>query len=752
MRASKRCFGKLGAKPWHFAIATLAACGGSSPPVQSGPPPRPQEPLSELQALNAKAKKSAATHTLFGERVPDPFYALESDSPLTREWIRWQSARTKKAIASWEKPGMREKLRLFLGIGSIQAPIVRGGKLFYLKREGDREQPALFVRLLAGGRRSRGSSPEERILVDPLEAGERATIDWFFPSPNGRFVAYGISANGDERSTLRIIEVDTGRVLDETIPHTKWCLVSWLHSEDGFYYRRYPKEGEPGFEAAHPDTYHARLFFHRLGTSPDEDTLVFSPDDRTHFPSAFLSEDDRYLVIHVRRGWTQTDVLLLDRGARPQNRILAPDESHPLIPIRSGKEYLYEPAIYGGFLYLLTNEDAPKYHLLRASLAELVRQGENAPMSEIVPEGEAKIEDFALLGDRVATSEIIDVSGRIRLFRTDGRLIGEVALPPGRGELAGFSGDPRSGHLVFVYSNYVTPPTLYWVQPRTLFAQSVVQVNSPIDLTAYEMSFVQVASRDGTMIPLTLIHRAGESPTGQAFVLIYGYGGFNIPLMPTFVRHALYWLERGGVYAVANLRGGGEFGESWHRAGSLENKERVFEDMEAVIRWIGGEGGWSKAERIAIMGGSNGGLLVGAMITRIPDRFRAAVAYVGLYDMVRYHLFPPAHIWVTEYGNPEKEQEFRWLYAYSPYHRVRDKQPMPYVLIETGENDTRVFWGHSTKFAARLQDATGAADPPVWFYREEAVGHGAGTPLSALVERYVRMYAFIEHALGMEAP
>ena len=235
---------------------------------------------------------------------------------------------------------------------------------------------------------------------------------------------------------------------------------------------------------------------------------------------------------------------------------------------------------------------------------------------------------------------------------------------------------------------------------------------------------------------------------GTARVLLGGYGGFNVSLLPGFQRNALYWIERGGVFAVANLRGGGEHGEAWHRAGNLENKERVFEDFEAVIRWLGTESGISSPDRVAITGGSNGGLLMGAMITRCPDAFGATVSGVGLYDMLRYHQFPPAELWITEYGSAEDETQFGWLHAYSPYHRVQDGTDFPAVLITTADHDTRVHWAHSTKFTARLQEASRELDPNIYFFMVRQAGHGAGTPLSAIVERYVRLYAFVEHFLA----
>lgn len=704
--------------------------------------------MSELQALNRRARASARVETLHGVAVEDPFFALESDSPITSEWIAWQSARTRAAIERWASPAMAERLDALLRIGVVGGASPHGPYVFYTRREGEREQPALYVRSFS---ERRGASTE-RVLVDPLTLGERASLDWYVPSPNGRYVAYGVASNGDERATLRVLEVESGRVLDEAIEHCKWSHVAWLHSEDGFYYRRYPREGEPDYDATRPDSYHARLFFHRLGTDPTTDVLVYAPSDPTFFPAASVSDDDRYVAVNVSRGWSQSDVYVFDRGARPAARVVAPDETHPLVAVKVGQDALYDARVHAGQLYLFTNEGAPRYRIRRAPIAAFFERRDAAtdPFRDLVPEGEATLDGYAILRDRIALHEIVDVRSRIRAVRMDGRALGEIELPA-RGEVSSFAGDARTGHLVLTFSSFVNAPTLLALRPRSSALEPLLAVNCPVDLSQYEVTTHRVRSRDGTEVPVSLVHRRGRTPDGSAPVLLYAYGGFNIPIMPAFARHPLYWLERGGMYAVANLRGGGEFGEAWHRAGSLGNKERVFEDMEAVIRWLGGESGWSTPSRIAITGGSNGGLLMGAMITRVPETFRAAASYVGLYDMVRYHRFPPAEIWTTELGSPDVEEQFRWLYAYSPYHRVRDGQPMPAVLVETADHDTRVYWGHSTKFAARLQEATGRPDPEVWFFREEHVGHGAGTPVSLLVARYVRMYAFLEHALELPA-
>jgi prolyl oligopeptidase len=579
-------------------------------------------------------------------------------------------------------------------------------------------------------------------------------------------VAFGISQNGDERSTLRVLETATGRMLPDTIEHAKWSEVAWLHDETGFYFRRYPREGEPDWDAENQDGYHTRLFFHALGSDPATDPLVFSPTDGTHFPGAAVSDDDRWVVISNFAGWSQSDVLLLDRGADRRHRVSAPDATHTILPIVTGQDHLYTARVHHGQLYVLTNEDAPRYRLMR--VAPSAAASDRSTWQTVIPEGPTAIQDWSIVGDRHVLHVLEDVASHLTLHRMDGALDHEVALP-GRGAVAGIDADAETGRMVVSFSSYVHAPQLLLFDahaPRdrrpasarraassepSRELRTLVEIPVPVDLSELEVVQEHVPSTDGASIPLYYVQRRGTPHDGSAPVLINAYGGFNISLLPNFVRHPLYWVERGGIFAVANLRGGGEFGEDWHRAGNLANKHHVFEDMEAVIRWFS-TSGISRPDRIGITGGSNGGLLMGAMITRCPDAFGAAASYVGLYDMVRYHQFPPAQLWITEYGSSDDATQFGWLYGYSPYHHVRAGTAYPSVLIETADHDTRVFWGHSTKFAARLEEAVGGADPHVWFYREQQVGHGAGTPVSSLVARYTRMYAFLEHTLGVAAP
>jgi len=725
-----------------LALLFCACGGGGSGTADETTGDENGGPLSSVQQLNVDARGGAVTDTLHGVEVEDPYRALEEDSEGTRAWIDAQTERSQTLLDANTDPEAAERLDALLSIGVIGAPVVVGDRTFYTKREGDREQPALYVR--------DGGTLREEPLIDPATYGERAALDGFDPSPSGRYVAFRISTNGDERSTLRVLDVNSGQVLDEAIEHTKWSSVTWLHSEDGFYYRRYPREGEEGWDAEQEDVYHMRLFFHALGTDDGTDPLVFSPERNTDFPGASISEDDRWLVINNFRGWSSSDLYILDRGEAREGRAITPDEAHPLTDIVVGRDHLYSASMHRGRVYISHNDGAPRY---RIDAVAPEHAGERDAWSAVVPEGEGAIEGYAYAADRIVVHTIEGeggVASRLRVYGLDGEADGEIELP-GRGELFGLDADHESGRVVLGFSSFVHPPSLLSWNTAERDVVEIDRVEASFDFDSVRLSQANVRSADGTEINVYYVHSADMEPDGEQRVLLYGYGGFNVSLLPGFQRNALYWVERGGIYAVANIRGGGEFGEDWHRAGNLGNKERVFEDFEAVIDWFGGESGISRPERIGIMGGSNGGLLMGAMVTRVPETFRVALAGVGLYDMVRYHRFPPAELWISEYGSADDAEQFGWLHAYSPYHRVTAGVAYPAVFITTADHDSRVHWAHSTKFAARLQEATGEPDPSIYFYMVRQVGHGAGTRRSDTVDRYVRTYTFLEHFVGSPA-
>lgn len=687
--------------------------------------------------------------------MADPFRSLEVDSAETTRWVEAQNAYTLATLQPHVRPERGARLQELLSIDALGEPQLEGETLFFYRRAGSEEQGAYFVA------RGPAWAPDPEPVLRAEAFGERASIDYTYLSPGGRYVVFGVSQNGDERSTLRILDLSTRALLSDSITHAKWSRVSWLSDDTGFYYTRYPAEHDADFphdDPARVDTYGSRVYRHRLGEPASADPLVFEAADPTDFPSVSVQADGEHLVLAVSRGWSANDLWLARRG--PDDR---PVEITPLIV---GVEARSAAAVHGRDVLIVSNREAPRYRVLRTPLAlGTPALADASTWQVLVPETDGVLNEWALQGDSLllAYTEGLESSlRRVPLPATppEGGPVGpaasavvdpplvtsvEIPLPPG-GELGELSTDRAGRHALFSFSGYRTPPVILMLADGNE-PNPVVRVTTDVDLEGFEYEVVQVPSADGTLVPLQLLYRRGMVRNSDNPTLLYGYGGFNVSLLPGFQRNLLYWLERGGVYAVANLRGGGELGEAWHRAGSRENKQRVFEDFEACIRYLRNSD-ISRPARIAITGGSNGGLLMGAMLTRVPEQVGAVVSYVGLYDMLRYHLFPPAEIWEPEYMSSESPEGFAVLSAYSPYHHVPEQVALPATLIETADHDSRVYWGHSTKFAARLQ-VSNTSGRPVLFYMEREQGHGAGRRLSDTVARYTRFYTFVEHALGM---
>ncbi|MFT6396496.1 MAG: prolyl oligopeptidase [Bradymonadia bacterium] len=714
-----------------FATLLIVGCGGTTAAPTSNPMPETETPTVEtpsisLDALNQAARAGAVTEDLHGVSVSDPYRGLEEDNAATDTWVDAQNAATEGYFTTNARDGRRERLQELLSIGFYAGVARAGGRTFIEKREGEIDHAILYV--------IDGPDAEPRELINPNTMDERTALDFFIPSPSGEYLAYGLSQNGDERSTTHVLDVATGENLTEAIPHTKWTALDWRHDEAGFYYTRYPSEGEADYDAEAEDTYNRHLFYHELGTDHANDPLIFRAPDPTDFVSGEVSEDGRYLLIGTFRGWSASDMRWLD--------LEAGGEPTPLVV---GEDSVWWGGFHEGRLLIYTNADAPLGRVLSVANEDA---GDRAAWQEIVPEGQSKLEAFYPIGDLLVIPYVENVSSRVRVFGLDGTEHEDLALPLEIGSVGSIASEPGSTVLTYQYTSYFFPPALFETDLVTRETHQIDAIEADVDTSAYEVTRATVESPDGTPINVFIAHRTDMVRDGNQPVLLNGYGGFNVSLTPGFARSTLYWLEQGGVFAVANIRGGGEFGEEWHQAGMLGEKANVFEDFEAVIRWLGGESGISNSDRIAITGGSNGGLLMGAMLTRCPDAFRATVTSVGLYDMVRYTLFPPAEIWVSEYGDPEVAEDFNWLHAYSPYHNVEAGTEFPATLMLTADSDSRVSWQHSTKFAAALQEAN-TGDHPILFLMKQDQGHGAGTSLSDTVDAYVQRYTFIETELGL---
>jgi prolyl oligopeptidase len=665
---------------------------------------------------------------LHGVPVADPYRWLEQgEAPEVRRWVDEQNEFTRSLLQNREgRADLRRRLSELLSIGTITPPRVRNGRYFFIRRDGgDQDQPVLYVR--------EGPSGRDRALIDPNVMSEDGTtaIDWWYPSRDGALVAYGVSTRGDEKSTLKIIEVDSGKDLPDRIPHTRYCSLAWLLDGSGFYYTRYPAPGEV---AEGEENYNRHLYLHRIGDDPATDRRIFGDGRRPEeMIDIDMSPDGRHLVIMVQEGWRRSDLYVRDLTR----------EDDGLLTIAEGIDALFTGEVIDGTLYLHTNWKASRYRLLAVDL----QRPEQERWRTLLPERKSVLSQARVVGDRIVTLELENASSRVRVFAMDGRPLREIALPA-LGTVDQING-PHDGHEAFFdFSSYGVPPTVFRYDVERDEVDVWSRIEAPVNLDEFEVKQVFYPSKDGRRISMFVVHRKGIELNGSHPTLLYGYGGFNINLTPRFSPSRVMWLERGGIYAEANLRGGGEYGEEWHRAGMLDNKQKVFDDFIAAADWLVAER-YTERDRLAIMGGSNGGLLVGAALTQRPEMFRAVVCMVPLLDMVRYENFRIARLWAPEFGSASDPEQFRWLHAYSPYHRVEAGTAYPAILIGSAECDSRVDPMHACKMAARLQ-AGSSSGLPVLLRMETEAGHGAGKPVSKVIDASTDVWSFLFWQLGME--
>jgi prolyl oligopeptidase len=665
---------------------------------------------------------------LHGVSIADPYRALEDvDSASTRIWIEAENALTQRVLAGQaDRPAIRHRLAELWDHPRAGAPWRRGGRWFQLRNSGLQDQDVLWT----------SDAPEAagRVLVDPNTLADQGTttLAAVAVAESGRLVACATSEAGSDWRTWSVRRVATGEDLPDRVPWSKFSSAAWTHDDAGFFYGRYP---EPPAGAAYdaPNT-DMELRYHRLGADPDEDRLVLAtPDEPEWGYEPMVTDDGRLLVVTISRG---TD---------PESRIHVADLANGVDravvrPVLDRGDALYDPiGAVDGTLYLRTDLDAPLGRVIAVDVEE------PASIREVVPEGEDALERVELVGDRLALVYLHHAHDRLAVHERDGRHVADVALP-GIGTIADMAGRRSDEELFLTFATFFEPAMVVAVSTSTGAIRVVRNQGLSWDPAGFVGEQVFVTSADGTPIPLLLARRRDVVPTGDVATLLYGYGGFQIPIGPTFKPEWLAWMERGGLLAVASLRGGGEYGKAWHDAGRLANKQNVFDDFAACARWLAASG-WTRADRIGITGRSNGGLLVGATLTQHPELLGAAVAEVGVMDMLRFHRFTIGHAWTSDYGSPDDPEQFRVLAAYSPLHNIRDGVAYPPTLVTTGDHDDRVVPGHSLKFAAALQAAQ-AGDAPVLIRVDTDAGHGLGKPISKLIDERADVLAFLELALG----
>jgi prolyl oligopeptidase len=664
----------------------------------------------------------------FGTKVTDPYRWLEKlDSPAVQQWVVQQNALSQpQLVALPQRFWLKKRLTQLWNYERYEAPVSRGGHYFYLHNDGQQNQSVLYV--------SEDLNSPGRVLFDPNGAREDATVSLsqFRASEQGTIMAYAVSDGGTDWEIWRFRRVKDGVDLPDTLRYTKFWGVSWAHDGSGVYYSRYPAAAPgKGDDAAKPAVY-----FHKLGTAQDDDRLIYEVKDHsTRLPTGRVTEDGHYLVITQVDGYEKNGVEILDLrkpGASVQPLLMAWDALYNFIGSR------------GDELYFHTTYNAP----LGQVIAVDAHQG--AERRTVVPEGSAAIEQASYLGGRIVASYVEDAHGVARIYERDGRLVGAVPLP-GMGGIDGFLGEGSRSETFFSYTDYLTPRRVYRLDVATNQATLWREPQVPGSMADFVTEQVFYNSKDGTRVPMYITHRRDLVRDGNTPLLLYGYGGFNISATPAYRPPVQAWLEMGGAFAEANLRGGGEYGEAWHKGGTLANKQHVFDDFIAAAEYLISEH-YTRSARLGIHGRSNGGLLVGAVLVQRPDLFGAALPAVGVLDMLRYHTASAnARQWSSDYGLSEDPDQFKTLYAYSPVQNVKKGVCYPPTLITTADHDDRVVPWHSYKFAAALQAAQLCSNP-ILIRVETRAGHGAGKPVWMQVEDYADQLGFMANWLGMTAP
>ncbi|MFO0851269.1 MAG: prolyl oligopeptidase family serine peptidase [Gemmataceae bacterium] len=660
-----------------------------------------------------------------GTKVPDPYRWLEEDvrkSKDVAEWVAAQNKVTEAYLAAIpERDAIKKRLTDLANYERYSAPSKVGGKYFFSKNDGLQNQSVLYVQPALDA--------EARVLLDPNKWTKDGTaaLSGFAPSDDAKYAAYGVADAGSDWSTWKVLDVATGKPLADELKWIKFSGISWTPDGKGFFYSRFP---EPAKDAAFQSlNLNMRLYFHRVGTPQADDVLVYVPGDPKYGVGGTVTEDGRYLVISVSDGTTS-------RKAKVVYKDLAEPYGLPtdLVPNFDNKySFLGND---GPVFYFRTEWKAPRGQVIAID----TRKPDPAEWKTLIPEDASTLEGVSLVGNLFVCNYLEHAKTAVRIHALDGSHVRNVQLP-GIGTAGGFGGRRADTETFYSFSSFATPPTIYKYDLITGTSRLLRQAKVAFDPSQYEVKQVVYKSKDGTDVRMFLTHKKGLTLDGTNPTLLYGYGGFDISLTPAFATSRVQWMEMGGVLAVANLRGGGEYGEEWHRAGTKQKKQNVFDDFIAAAEWLIREK-YTSAPKLAIQGGSNGGLLVGAVMTQRPDLFGACLPAVGVMDMLRFQRFTAGRYWVDDYGSSDNKDEFPALFKYSPYHNLKPGTDYPATLVTTADTDDRVVPGHSFKFIAKLQ-ASQAGSAPVLARIETRAGHGAGKPLTKQIEETADQWAFL---------
>jgi prolyl oligopeptidase len=688
--------------------------------------------------------KVSQTDDYHGVTVADPYRWLEdSHAEATQAWVSAQNECTHQFLATIpSRPQIQRRLTELWDYERFSAPFKQGGRYFYFKNDGLQNQSVLYT--------LPDLTAPPQVLLDPNQLAADATVALagLAISENGQFLAYGLSRAGSDWQEWQVRDIATGADLDDHLQWLKFSGVAWTHDHQGFFYSRYDEPAPD--QLLEQNNYYQKLYYHRLGTPQSQDPLIYERPDQAEWGfNPMVSDDGRYLLISVWQGSSSRNLLFYKELVLTNvpTETLADTPVIELIHTFEANfsfiDHQTDPE--GEIFWLQTDWQAPRGRVIAVNL----RQPEPEHWQEIIPEADETLEAVGMLAEQFMASYLQDAHSQIKVFDLQGQFQRQIRLP-GLGSASGLGGKRQDQEAFYSFTSFSQPTTIYRYAAATGNSEIFRQPQVAFDPGDYETTQVFFRSKDGTQVPMFISHKRGLELNGRTPTILYGYGGFNIALSPNFSVANLAWMEMGGIYAVANLRGGSEYGETWHQAGMKANKQNVFDDFIAATIWLINNK-YTCPSRLAISGGSNGGLLVGACMTQHPDLFAAALPAVGVMDMLRFHKFTIGWAWVSEYGSADNPEDFANLYRYSPLHNLRDGTAYPATLVTTADHDDRVVPAHSFKFAAALQSAQ-RGHPPVLIRIETKAGHGAGKPTTKQIAEATDKLAFLVKVLEMAEP
>ncbi|MCP4606745.1 MAG: S9 family peptidase [Proteobacteria bacterium] len=691
------------------------------------PPVNEKKPAESQHFAYPETSVKEIAETLHGTKIVDPYQWLENDE--SKEVKNWQKKQTALARRFLNKIPDRKKIEMRIAemfrVNDEGVPTHRGQYYFQMRRMADEDQPVLWV--------SKGFPGKQRRLVDAnrISDDNTLTLDWWSPSWDGKLVAYGLSSSGSERSTLYVVNTVTGEKLSDEVPNTRSAAIAWLVDSSGFYYTRRP-------DPKSDEKYFNRVYLHKLGNSWEQDSIIFgqnSPSDYIHIPQ--LSPDGRHLVISVYRGSGDNDVSLYYKRCDKKNQAFQ--------QVVADKKSAFFPDVKNDKLVVLTNFKAPRYRVIEIDYDAL----EEKEWREIIPQGEDIINQILVIKGHLIVKVMRHATSRLFIHRDSGERLSEISLPT-LGTVNSMKGQFGDEEFFYGFESFFHAGDVYRHTLVKGDAELISRVDVPVDPDRYTVEQVFYNSKDGTRVPMFISRLKDLDTVKPRPALLTAYGGFNIAITPFFFGKFLPFIEAGGIAAVPNLRGGSEYGEEWHQEGMLENKQNVFDDFIGAAEHLI-EKGITTADKIAIRGGSNGGLLVGAAMTQRPDLFKAVICVVPLLDMLRYHKFLLGYLWVSEYGSADDPKQFEYLKAYSPYHNVKKGTAYPGTLFLTAESDSRVAPLHARKMAALLQSSS-AAQEPILLQVDVKAGHGKGKPINKKIEDATDIIVFAMERVGLLPP